>query len=61
MKATRILCWVGLHHWSIEKNPETRNLDRTCVRCGKCQYLAHRMLDVMHVDLSWSGWRSYQR
>lgn len=36
MKAIkRLLCRVGVHHWTYEADPETRKPFNRCSRCGK--------------------------
>ena len=30
-----LLCRVGIHHWRVESDPETRKQFHRCSRCGK--------------------------
>ncbi len=32
---SRFLCRVGIHHWTLETDPETRKQFQRCSRCGK--------------------------
>jgi hypothetical protein len=49
MTIRRLICWIGIHVWALS----LRDDERSCMVCGKCQYVATETDDG---EKSWETW-----